>query len=204
MLTKHQHSTYMMKVLLPLLSLILLPTVLFAQNDEAAASAEEVLPFGFEEHKNLMHLAREAAKPSILLPVQILGTTLPLSPVTLCVFLVTAAFSIYVFQRTSKALAYHILLEGTDEETRKKMLKFKEEIGDNERKFSKYAELYSSCPSGKRQGGALGWVPQGSMVYAFDKVLFDKNMEERKVLGPIQTEFGWHLIWIRERNICTW
>ena len=39
------------------------------------------------------------------------------------------------------------------------------------------------------------------MVPAFDKVIFAKENNIGEVIGPIQTNFGWHLIWIEERNL---
>ena len=41
----------------------------------------------------------------------------------------------------------------------------------------------------------------GMMVPAFDKVIFAKENNIGEVIGPIQTNFGWHLIWIEERNL---
>ena len=41
---------------------------------------------------------------------------------------------------------------------------------------------------------------QGSMVPPFDKVVFDPNTKLKTVLGPVQTHFGWHLIYIEDRQ----
>lgn len=51
-------------------------------------------------------------------------------------------------------------------------------------------------------GGDLGWVRRGQMVPAFEKAAFDGL--EAQVIGPVRSQFGWHLIWIsavRKRSI---
>jgi peptidyl-prolyl cis-trans isomerase C len=54
----------------------------------------------------------------------------------------------------------------------------------------------SECPSANR-GGALGTFKPGMMVKEFDKVVFE--MEVGKVHGPVETQFGSHLIFITRR-----
>lgn len=85
----------------------------------------------------------------------------------------------------AKACAYHILVKSKEE-----CLKIKEKLakgGD----FNKLAKQYSTCPS-KRRGGDLGEFQRGTMVKAFDDVVFKKPLFE--VHGPVKTQFGYHLI----------
>ena len=63
--------------------------------------------------------------------------------------------------------------------------------------FAEMARKHSKCPSGK-QGGALGEFSPGQMVPEFDKVVFKE--EVGKVHGPIQTQFGYHLVEITSRK----
>lgn len=63
--------------------------------------------------------------------------------------------------------------------------------------FAAAAEKHSKCPSGK-SGGDLGQFSPGQMVKEFDEVVF--SAEVGKVHGPVQTQFGYHLIEITERN----
>ena len=63
--------------------------------------------------------------------------------------------------------------------------------------FAEIARDYSECPSGN-EGGDLGEVYPGDMVKAFDKVVFSEALNT--VIGPIKTEFGYHLIEILERS----
>lgn len=62
--------------------------------------------------------------------------------------------------------------------------------------FATVAREHSQCPSGK-QGGDLGEFSPGQMVKEFDQVVF--RDEVGKVHGPVQTQFGYHLIEITSR-----
>ena len=78
-------------------------------------------------------------------------------------------------------------------------LKTKLESSKNpEKAFSEAAVKYSSCPSGQR-GGDLGSFIQGAMVPAFDTYVFSDG-EVGKISPPIATPFGYHLIFLNERE----
>jgi len=57
--------------------------------------------------------------------------------------------------------------------------------------FGQLASEHSSCPSG-RNGGDLGMFGRGMMVKPFEDVAF--GTEVGQVSGPVQTQFGYHLI----------
>lgn len=63
--------------------------------------------------------------------------------------------------------------------------------------FAQVAKQYSECPSGQ-QGGDLGEFSPGMMVREFDTVVFSADLG--KIHGPIQTQFGYHLIEITRRT----
>jgi peptidyl-prolyl cis-trans isomerase C len=63
--------------------------------------------------------------------------------------------------------------------------------------FEDMAKKHSTCPSGQ-QGGDLGEFGPGRMVPEFDTVVFSE--EVGKTHGPIQTQFGFHLIQIVSRS----
>ncbi len=90
------------------------------------------------------------------------------------------------------ASARHILVE--DENFCKEL---KEKINSKELSFEEAAKENSTCPSGQ-SGGDLGSFSQGQMVPEFDKVVF--NEELNVVHGPVQTEFGFHLLEITSRS----
>ena len=89
------------------------------------------------------------------------------------------------------ARARHILVS-----TKKECLELLERINKGEA-FDIIAEQHSKCPSGKK-GGDLGEFKPGLMVKEFDKVVFSGNVGE--VYGPVQTQFGYHLIEIMSRS----
>ena len=68
---------------------------------------------------------------------------------------------------------------------------------ENGADFAALAREHSTCPSGA-QGGDLGEFGPGQMVPEFDRVVF--SAEVGKVQGPVQTQFGFHLIEITHRG----
>ncbi len=90
-----------------------------------------------------------------------------------------------------RASARHILVD-----TEAQCLALKEEI-QNGADFTEVAKQHSNCPSGS-SGGELGEFSQGQMVPEFDKVVF--NDELNTVHGPVQTQFGYHLLEITSRS----
>jgi peptidyl-prolyl cis-trans isomerase C len=97
---------------------------------------------------------------------------------------------------TYKASASHILIKG-GAEAANKLEDLKVEIGDSLAAFSKAAADYSECPSSK-DGGSLGSFGPGRMVKEFDTVVFNDAIGV--VHGPIKTQFGYHLIYIKSRS----
>jgi peptidyl-prolyl cis-trans isomerase C len=65
--------------------------------------------------------------------------------------------------------------------------------------FTALAQQYSACPSGAR-GGSLGSFAPGTMVPEFDAVVFSPNTKVGEILGPVQTEFGYHWIVVDKRT----
>ena len=90
-----------------------------------------------------------------------------------------------------RATARHILV---DSEEKANSLKTEIESGAD---FGAMAREHSSCPS-SREGGDLGEFGQGMMVPEFDQVVFSADVG--KVHGPVQTQFGYHLIEITSRT----
>ncbi len=91
----------------------------------------------------------------------------------------------------ASASARHILVDNEE-----KCLELKTEI-EGGADFADVARQHSSCPSG-RQGGELGTFGPGQMVKEFDDVVFSGELNT--VLGPVQTQFGYHLLEVTERS----
>jgi peptidyl-prolyl cis-trans isomerase C len=91
----------------------------------------------------------------------------------------------------ARATARHILV---DTQQQCEELKQQIEAGAD---FAQVAKEHSKCPSG-RQGGDLGAFSPGQMVAQFDTVVFNEAIGQ--VHGPVQTQFGYHLIEITSRT----
>ena len=96
------------------------------------------------------------------------------------------------FTEPESAQAKHVLV--AEEE---KALEIMDAITKGEITFEDAAKEYSSCPS-SAQGGDLGEFGRGQMVPEFDQVAFEA--EVGKVVGPVKTQFGYHLIKVENRK----
>ena len=91
----------------------------------------------------------------------------------------------------ARATARHILVH-----TREECEDIKTQI-EKGADFAELAKEHSQCPSGQ-EGGDLGEFSSGQMVREFDRVVFGGELG--KVHGPVQTQFGYHLIEITSRS----
>ena len=66
-----------------------------------------------------------------------------------------------------------------------------QEIRDG-KDFGDLAAQHSECPSGKQNGGSLGWFSRGMMVPEFEQAAFDMAVGE--ISDIIETQFGFHII----------
>lgn len=87
--------------------------------------------------------------------------------------------------------AAHILVE-TEEEAQ--AVKVELDAGAD---FATLAKEKSTGPSGPN-GGALGWFSKGRMVPEFEEAVL--AMRSGEVSGPVETQFGWHVILLNERR----
>jgi len=94
---------------------------------------------------------------------------------------------------STQARASHILVKTEDQANQ-----IMKRLADGE-EFDKVARRFSSCPSGK-QGGDLGWFGKGMMVPEFEKISFDEQVGVGKVVGPVKTQFGYHVIKVTGRK----
>ena len=91
----------------------------------------------------------------------------------------------------TRARARHILVE-----TQEKCEDIRTQI-EAGADFVELAKEHSKCPSGQ-QGGDLGEFSPGQMVKEFEDVVFSVDLG--KIHGPVQTQFGFHLIEITSRT----
>ena len=95
------------------------------------------------------------------------------------------------FTQGESVSAKHILVA---EEA--KALELLEKITAGEMSVEDAAMECSTCPSGQ-QGGDLGSFTRGQMVPEFDAAAFEAEIDH--VVGPVQTQFGYHLIKVYEK-----
>lgn len=150
--------------------------------------------------------AKRMEKVWYLRKIEVAGKKLPMSPVSLAV----GFLSLYVLitqwsvaSAPSKKVyceASHILIMDHSKATKDKLLEFQQKIQSDPQIFAKMAKKHSGCPS-KSNGGNLGKFKPGDMAPPFDKLCFDPATPMQTTVGPVQTNFGWHLIYIHERKL---
>lgn len=95
----------------------------------------------------------------------------------------------------------HILIKPNelidDDEARNRLERLKERIeaGDE---FETLARANSDDPGSAIKGGDLGWVSPGVLVPPFEEAM--KELSLNKLSEPVQTQFGWHLIEVLDRQ----
>ena len=66
--------------------------------------------------------------------------------------------------------------------------------------FVKLANEFSMDPGNQNtKGGDLGWFKKGRMVKSFDEAAF--NAKKNQIIGPINSKFGYHVIFIRDTRM---
>jgi peptidyl-prolyl cis-trans isomerase D len=65
-------------------------------------------------------------------------------------------------------------------------------------KFEDLAKKYSEDPGSKDRGGDIGFITRGQTVKNFEETSFSAPVGQ--LVGPIKTEFGYHLIEVIERQ----
>jgi peptidylprolyl isomerase/peptidyl-prolyl cis-trans isomerase D len=95
--------------------------------------------------------------------------------------------------------ASHILLEseGANPDLRSRLQSVRDSIESGAASFDAMARRYSEDQSAQN-GGDLGWFGRDRMVEAFTEAAF--NAEPGRLVGPIQSEFGYHLIKVHQRT----
>lgn len=88
--------------------------------------------------------------------------------------------------------ASHLLVE-TEEEA----LAAKARVDGGE-EFADVARAVSTGPTGPN-GGNLGWFGVGQMVPEFEAAV--QTLEVGTVSGPVQTQFGWHIVKLNETRV---
>lgn len=86
----------------------------------------------------------------------------------------------------------HILFNKDQEQKAEEVKQQLEDGGD----FAKLAKENSQDPGSAAKGGDLGCLGEGETVPEFEKATF--GAEQGEIVGPIQTEFGYHIIQVTD------
>ncbi len=100
--------------------------------------------------------------------------------------------NIVIYDVEERVHAAHILVE--DLETALEVRSLLDE-GAN---FAELASMYSIDTNNKESGGDLDWFGRGVMVAEFEDAVF--SMEIGELSNPIQTQFGYHIISLIDRE----
>lgn len=104
------------------------------------------------------------------------------------------------YQQKEQVRARHILVsteERSDEEARERLAEARARLEAGE-ELAAVAEEMSEDPGSAARGGDLGFFGRGRMVPAFEEAAF--GAEPGELVGPVQTQFGYHLIEVLEKR----
>ncbi|HTT47740.1 MAG TPA: peptidylprolyl isomerase [Pseudolabrys sp.] len=65
--------------------------------------------------------------------------------------------------------------------------------------FEKVAKELTEDPSGKANGGDLGYFTKEQMVPEFSEVAF--KLDKGQISEPVKTQFGWHVIKVEDKRV---
>ena len=101
----------------------------------------------------------------------------------------------------TKTKVRHILIKTNelvdDEEAKKRLLALKVRIADGDN-FASLARAHSDDKGSALKGGSLDWVSPGDLVKPFEEAM--TKLDINQISDPIQTQFGWHLIQVLDRE----
>ncbi len=100
------------------------------------------------------------------------------------------------YNKPEEVKARHILVQGDDAKALDKIKAIKAKV--TTKNFADMATKESQDPTGKSNGGDLGWFAKGRMVPEFEKVAFD--MKPGTISEPVKSTFGYHIIYVEDKK----
>jgi peptidyl-prolyl cis-trans isomerase SurA len=101
----------------------------------------------------------------------------------------------------TKTKVRHILIKTNelidDAEARKRLFGLKARISEGD-DFAALARAHSDDKGSALKGGSLDWVSPGDLVKPFEEAM--SHLKVNEVSEPIQTQFGWHLLQVLDRE----
>ena len=80
----------------------------------------------------------------------------------------------------------------------RELIEIKKQIDEGESTFEEEAKIESDDEGSAVNGGDLGWFKKGEMVPEFEEVAF--SIKPGTISDPVKSNFGYHLIWVEERE----
>jgi peptidyl-prolyl cis-trans isomerase SurA len=104
-------------------------------------------------------------------------------------------------QVITKSKVRHILIKTNelvdDDEAKKRLLGLKQRIADGD-DFATLARAHSDDKGSALKGGSLDWVGPDDLVKPFQEAM--EKLAINEISEPVQTQFGWHIIQVLERE----
>lgn len=100
------------------------------------------------------------------------------------------------YNKPEEVKARHILITGDDAKALEKIKALRSKV--NAKNFGDIAKKETEDPTGKSNGGDLGWFSAGRMVPEFEKAAF--SMKKGEISEPIKTQFGYHIIMVEDKK----
>jgi peptidyl-prolyl cis-trans isomerase SurA len=101
----------------------------------------------------------------------------------------------------TKTRARHILIKTNelidDAEAKKRLQSLKARVQDGDN-FASLARSNSDDKGSAINGGDLNWVGPGDLVPPFEAAM--NQLDINGISDPVQTQFGWHIIQVQERE----
>ncbi len=100
------------------------------------------------------------------------------------------------YNKAEEVKARHILIQGDDAKTQEKIKAIRSKV--TTKNFGDIAKKETEDPTGKGNGGDLGWFSAGRMVPEFEAVAF--KMKAGEISQPVKTQFGYHIIYVEDKK----
>ena len=99
------------------------------------------------------------------------------------------------FTTPEQRCARHILFSKDQKEKAEEVA---DQLKDGDGDFADLAKEFSQDPGSAENGGDLGCLERGATVPPFEEAMFEAD--EGEVVGPVETEFGFHVIEVTEKR----
>lgn len=91
---------------------------------------------------------------------------------------------------------------GHEDEREKRARDLKAKLDKAPKRFAELARSDSDDTLSKERGGDLGTLRRGMLLPELEAAVF--GAKAGALVGPVKTQFGWHLLWVRSLKRMTW